>query len=147
MNPNHDSLESVATYVAKFAQDFLGAAGLSVRWELPIDLPDWPVSSDVRHTLFLAYKEALNNIVRHARATRVTILLRPDESHFVLRVDDDGCGFDPLESTPRAGGGNGLANMRARLQELGGRVEIVTQPGNGTTVTFTIPFRLAPLAS
>jgi signal transduction histidine kinase/ligand-binding sensor domain-containing protein len=144
VNPNHDSLDSVATYVAKFAQDFLGSAGISCRWELPLELPDWPISSEVRHTVFLAYKESLNNIVRHASATRVTITLRAKADSFELSVADNGVGFGAELPVAAPSGGNGLANMRARLIEIGGRLDVESSPDHGSRLTFTVPFERRP---
>ena len=81
-------------------------------------------------------KEALNNIVRHARATEVRVALTVGPERFSLSVTDDGCGF---AAEMVAGRGNGLTNMAARLKEIGGACEIVSEPGKGTTVRLSAP--------
>jgi signal transduction histidine kinase len=105
------------------------------------------VTSEVRHNLFLAFKEALHNIVKHAAATEVQISLERRPDGFVLLVADNGRGFDPgvLEEHPgpgadpaRSSTGNGLHNMQRRLAEVGGRCEWDTAPHEGTRVRFIV---------
>ena len=68
VDPRHDSFESLICYMAKFAQDFLGAAHVACRLDLPVRVPDIALGTDIRHHLFLAFaKEALNNAVKHGR--------------------------------------------------------------------------------
>jgi signal transduction histidine kinase len=140
VNPKHDTLDSLANYLASYAQDYLDAAGIRCRLDLPVDLPTWQVTAEVRHNLFLAFKEALNNVVKHAGATQVSIELALLRHGFSLTVTDNGRGFTPGENVPaggRAASGNGLANMRQRLQEVGGRCEIEAAPGE-TTLRFIL---------
>jgi signal transduction histidine kinase len=143
VNPKHDTLDSLASYLGRFAQDFLGAAGIRCRLRMPLELPPWPLSAEVRHNLFLAFKESLHNAVKHAAATEVQISLKVEPSNFVLSVKDNGCGFlleSPAAQSPpdpsRPAGGNGLVNMRQRLKEIGGECEIKSAPRAGTNVTF-----------
>ena len=79
VNPQHDTLDSLASYLGKFAQDFLRRRRrqLPAR-SCPSQLPAWPLTAEVRHNLFLAFKEALHNVVHHAAATevRVSLVLR-----------------------------------------------------------------------
>ncbi|MFO1501821.1 MAG: ATP-binding protein, partial [Verrucomicrobiota bacterium] len=147
VNPRHDTLDSLAVYLGRFAQELLATAGIRCRLNLPVQLPQWRLTAETRHNLFLAFKEALHNVVKHAHASeaRVTLTLRTHD--FTLSIEDDGRGFDfdnmapPSENLPNRPGGNGLANMRQRLRELGGRCEIRSQPGSGTTVSFTVGVR------
>lgn len=142
VNPRHDSLESVATYIVKFAQDFLGPTGVRCRLEMPLQLPAWTLTAEVRHNLFLAYKEALNNVIKHANAREVRISLALLVDGFSLCVTDDGRGFDcqklSTESRSDRLGGNGLENMRRRLDEIGGLFEVASEPGKGTKVKFQV---------
>ena len=109
-----------------------------------MDLPGWALTSEVRHNVFLALKEALHNVVKHARATevRLSLQLRPDG--FVLVVADNGHGFVLQPAMPenseggRLSAGNGLPNMRKRLQEIRGYCEWDTCPGEGTRVKLVI---------
>ena len=143
INPKYDLFDSVATYFVRFAQQFLSPAGLRCRWEVPERLPSWPISAEVRHNLFLAFKEALHNIVRHARASEVRISFQLDAASFTVCIEDNGRGFQPdavpeFISDTRLSGGNGLSNMRRRLAEIGGSCSIASTPGHGTIVRFVV---------
>lgn len=141
VDPAHDSLDSIANYLGRFAQDFLSTAGISCRLDLPVQLPPSPISAEVRHNLFLAFKEVLNNVVRHSGARQVNIALSVEAQRFVLSVADDGKGFEPAvpQASTTARNGHGLANLRIRLQQIGGEVEFASQPGQGAMVRLLVP--------
>lgn len=92
---------------------------------------------DFKRDLFLMYKEILNNIVRHAEAKRVEIELETRRGRLVLRIADDGKGFDNLDQNFREG--NGLKNLRRRAQALGGNLKVRSAAGEGTTIQLTAP--------
>ena len=164
VNPKHDTLDSLASYLGRFAQDFLAAGHIRCRLEVPTTLPHWPVTADIRHNVFLAFKEALNNAVKHSGTSEVRILLEINENGnglarnghqngvvagFVLRVEDRGCGFNANgaeahaePSQDRLAGGNGLSSMRQRLGEIGGSCVLETSPGAGASVTFVVPIKV-----
>jgi len=159
VNPQHDTLGSLATYLGRFAQGFLAAAHIRCRLDVPIHLPAWPLTAEIRHNLFLAFKEALHNAVKHSQTTEVRISVVIAPHGFTLGLEDRGCGFLPdawepasrdqssiasvKEDPLRPASGNGLANMRQRLAEITGRCEITSAPGAGTKVTFYIPVKIA----
>jgi len=91
--------------------------------------------------LYLIGQEALGNARRHASASRVTTRLLRHDDTFVMRIEDDGQGFDPSASNP----GSGLRNIRERARKLGGTVEVDSQLGKGTTIEVRIPVRGRPL--
>ena len=135
VNPRHDKLDSLIAYCGKYAQDFFKAAGIPCRLDLAYDVPDWTLTSQVRHNLFLAFKEALNNAARHAGARALVISAKIEAEVFVLSVQDNGRGFDVVQ---RRGGGNGLVNMRHRLSEIGGECVIESLAGKGTVIKFIL---------
>lgn len=148
VNPKHDTLESLASYLEKFALDFLGAAGIRCRLDMPLQSPVWQLTSDARHNLFLAYKEALNNVVKHSSSSEVRISLALEASAFELDIADNGCGFDPqnlnaktTNETGRLAAGHGLASMSQRLREIGGNCKIISAPGKGTKVKFQVALK------
>jgi signal transduction histidine kinase/streptogramin lyase len=150
VNPQHDTLDSLATYLGKFAQDFLAAAHIKCRLDVPMQLPAWPLTAEMRHNLFLAFKEGLNNAVKHAHTSEVWISLTISGMGFTLQLEDKGCGFSPdspANGSPRdparLSGGYGLVNMRRRLTEIGGRCEIQSSSGTGTRVAFIVPVKIA----
>jgi signal transduction histidine kinase len=146
VSPHHDTLDSLVNYLGKFAQDFLNVAGIRCRLVVPIQLPAWPLTAEVRHSLFLAFKEALHNVVKHAAATEVRVSLTLAKSGFSASIEDNGRGFDPASvgtaattNDPlRIAGGNGLANMRKRIGGIGGECQVDSAPGKGTTVRFIV---------
>jgi signal transduction histidine kinase/ligand-binding sensor domain-containing protein len=145
VSPRHDTLESLATYLEKFAQDWLVGIGIRCRLDLPLQFPEWHLTSEVRHNVFLAFKEALHNVVKHSGATEVLIRLAIQEKSFELAVEDNGRGFtagEKMKNTSaakgRAASGNGLENMKRRLNSIGGNCEIQSVPSGGTKVIFSV---------
>ncbi len=155
VNPKHDTLDSLVTYLGRFAQQYLSAAGLRCRLDVPMQLPGWPLTSEIRHNVYLALKEILNNVVKHAKATEVRVSLEIGPGGFTLLVSDNGRGFEretcPATSDPerpsavprlaasRASSGNGLPNIRHRMEEIGARSEWDTSPSEGTRVKLSVP--------
>ena len=145
VNPRNDTLDSLAAYLGSYAQDFLASARIRCRLDMPLHLPPWPLTSEVRHDLFLAFKEALNNAVKHAGSAEVRISLQTEPGGFSLLIEDKGRGFpaDTLEpilpqNPGRPASGHGLLNMRQRLMQIGGRCEIRSAPGKGTVVRLVV---------
>ena len=124
-------------YLCGYAGEYLEGAGLRVRLDIPLRLPTWPVTTTVRHNLLLAFKEALNNVVKHAGAREVCLMLKVDSVKLCLVVRDDGRGLSNDPGHPA--GGNGLDNMRNRMAALGGDCRIASVPGGGTTLEFEVP--------
>ncbi len=131
VSPRHDSLESLATYIAGTAQMLLSAAGIRCRLDFPPTLPPWPLTADERHHLYLAVKEALHNVIKHSGASAARVSLDLEGSGFTLSVADNGRG---IGTAPPAG--EGLANMKHRLERLGGTCRIENETEGGTIVTF-----------
>src|SRR6185295_15740100 len=111
----------------------VNAAGLRCRLDLPEDPPARPLGADVRRHLYLAVKEAINNALKHARASEIRVSLRIDPRALVVEVADDGCGL-PADLDPT---GNGLKNFRERMEAAGGTVAVESAPGQGTRLVFT----------
>ena len=135
VNPEHDSLEGLVEYFSQYADDFLEDTPIRSHVTLPAHLPECIIPADVRHQLFLAYKEALNNAVQHAAASEIQIELAAEPGQFQIVVADNGAGFDP--ASPRAGG-SGLKNMRRRLEAIGGQFDLASHPGKGTRIRLAI---------
>ena len=146
VDPRHDSLDSLVGYIGSTAQEFLKTANLRFRLEAPGQLPAWPLTAECRHSLFLAFREALHNVIRHAQAQTVRVVFAVEENAFTLTIEDDGRGFDPTTTVSRPGGGRGLHHMQDRLAELGGTCHLTSFPGQGTRVTFRIPVTVPPLS-
>ena len=129
INPKNDTLENLANYIFQYAQEYFQDTGVRCRLDFPAQLPEYAVSTEARHNLFMAVKEALNNVLKHAGATDVQIGLAVADEVIRLNIADNGRGFEPGAVRP---GGNGLANMKQRLDRIGGRLVLESKPGSGT---------------
>ena len=135
VNPKENTLQSLADYLASFADEFLTASGITCRLNLPMSFPAVTLDGRSRHDLFLATKEALNNAVRHARATEVELSIALEQAMLIIGVRDNGTGFDQSAKTF----GHGLGNLQSRLEKLGGQCQIESVSGGGTSVTLKLP--------
>jgi signal transduction histidine kinase len=136
VNPSNDTLEGLANYACKYAQDYFALAGVSYRAELPTQLPATPILPEVRHNVFLAFKEAVNNVVKHAQATEARVKLQLKPGQFILTVTDNGRGLGDISSKQLR---NGLKNMRKRMADVHGEYEIANGANGGTVVTLAVP--------
>jgi ligand-binding sensor domain-containing protein/signal transduction histidine kinase len=136
INPSNDTLEGLANYACKYAQEYLALAALRYRVDLPTQLPPTPIPPPVRHNVFLAFKEAVNNVVKHAQASEVWIRLRLSPEHFILEIEDNGRGIGN-QSAPQ--NRNGLRNMRKRMDDIRGEFSISSGANGGTIVRLKIP--------
>ncbi|HEY5041273.1 MAG TPA: two-component regulator propeller domain-containing protein [Verrucomicrobiae bacterium] len=136
VNPANDTLEGLVNYACKYAQDYFALAGVSYRAEMPPQLPSAPIPPEVRHNVFLAFKEAVNNVVKHAHASEARVKFQLGPERFILSITDNGIGLgDPSEKQLR----NGLKNMRKRLADVRGEFEISPGANGGTVVKLTVP--------
>jgi signal transduction histidine kinase/uncharacterized protein YdeI (BOF family) len=138
MDSRHDSLSSLVSYFCLYADRFLGLANIAWRLEGPPELPDRAVDSRCRHQLFLAFKEALTNVVRHSGATEVKLSIVWENGQVRLTMADNGRGLSP---DGLAEGMDGVVNMRTRLEKLGGHFEISSEAGRGTIVRLSLPLQ------
>ena len=144
VNPSNDTLDGLINYVCKYAQEYLALADLRYRLEVPPQLPNTPISPELRHNVFLAAKECINNIVKHAHATSAWLRLRLEPESFTLEIEDNGRGL-PADAENK--GRNGLRNMRKRLEDIGGTFEVGAGAEGGTRVKLTAPLQKTAAAS
>ena len=136
MDPQHDSLGALVSYFSFFADRFLGLANIKLVIDTSEDAASLAVDARVRHQLFLVFKEALANVVKHARASEVRLVVRVEKRVLQVMVADNGCGL--REPDPVSGAHEGIANMRRRMEKLGGQFEIAGGTNQGTTVKFSV---------
>jgi signal transduction histidine kinase/ligand-binding sensor domain-containing protein len=136
VNPRHDTLDSLADYLIRYTQEFLLHSEIACKLDIPSNLPHIELGASLRHNLFLAFEEALNNVVKHAAATEITVRVKYQRNNVVLKVEDNGCGFDTDDLPANT---NGVRNMRTRLQPFGGSCTIESDIGCGTFVCFVVP--------
>jgi signal transduction histidine kinase len=134
VNPRCDTVSSLASFLEQQISQFLRADGIKVELDFPEDIPALPIDGEARHQLALGVREALTNVIRHANATKVVLSLAIDKDWLTVNVRDNGRGLQPSGRI-----GDGLRNMQERLQSIGGSVEVSSQAGSGTTITFRVP--------
>jgi signal transduction histidine kinase/ligand-binding sensor domain-containing protein len=134
INPRCDTVLSLAAFLEQQVSQFLASDSVSVRLNFPQDIPPLPLGAEARHQLALSVREALNNVVRHARATEVNLSLELRSDGLALEIADNGCGFQQSNAK-----GYGLINMRSRMGEIGGSFSCKSEPGRGTTIRLSIP--------
>jgi signal transduction histidine kinase len=146
IDPRRDDVQSVVLRVRQFAADIFEPRG--IRWEFNSapELGRVKLSPDQRRHLFLIFKEALTNIVRHANSANVCLKIQTEREQLQAEISDDGIGLSASansSSEVNGRGGHGLENMRARAKQIGGDLEIHTTPSAGTKVTLTMPINRA----
>jgi ligand-binding sensor domain-containing protein/two-component sensor histidine kinase len=136
INPKRDHLGDLTQRMRRFVNDVLEGAEIEVDFRAPQQWADTALSADVRREVFLIFKESVNNIVRHADCRHALVLVDVCGNELVVELRDDGCGFQIQNSN---GHGHGLASMRERAGRLGGKLELHSDPGKGTSLKLTIP--------
>jgi signal transduction histidine kinase/ligand-binding sensor domain-containing protein len=134
INPKRDRLTDLVRRMRRLANEALGSRGIEVQFQGPDGAPDPKLGAEVRHDLYLIFKEALHNAVRHSGCSKVGIDLRLERSLLTLRVVDDGRGFKVEDRDE----GQGLGNMRRRAGNVRGELEVRSEPGVGTEVELRV---------
>jgi signal transduction histidine kinase len=135
INPKRDRLGDVVSRMRRFGEDSSAAAGIEFRFDGPTSFAELRLGPNLRRQVYLVFKEAVNNALRHSGGRRLDARLRVDREGLALAVQDDGRGFDPAFESE----GNGLESMRKRAREAGGRLDIRSRPGEGTRVSLAVP--------
>lgn len=135
INPDHDHLSNLLFRMRRFATDLLGGQQVRLQFRSSLAERDLKVGADVRRQVYLIFKEGIHNVARHAGATSVEIEVERGPGGLSLLVRDNGRGFD----ASHLNGGHGLPSMRRRAASLGGRVEVRSEPGQGSTLHVTVP--------
>jgi signal transduction histidine kinase len=137
IDPRKDRLRDLAQRMRRWASDALAGRPIELNFIAPED--DLSLDAEMRREIYLVFKEAVHNIVRHSGCTRMSVSLRKEGSALVLHVEDNGKGFVPSQATQ----GQGLASIRRRAARLGGEVRIQSGTG-GTSVVVRVPLRAKP---
>ncbi len=140
VNSQNDTLNEMADYLVYYCEDFLRPTGITCVLDVPLQLPGISVTAEIRHNIFMVVKEALNNAVKHATAGQIILRLDFTEiaNLLTVQVEDNGRGFHLREIKIA---GNGLENMRKRLDAIGGVLDLQSEVGRGTTVKLKITLK------
>lgn len=139
-NPSNDTLDNLAAHLREQSASQLQDTAIEAHLDFPSSLPERRVSATLRRNLLMITKEALQNVLKHAAASVVRVHLELAGSTLVLRIQDNGRGFDPSATN---GTGNGLGNMEKRVRDLAGQFTVQSGPGHGTRLEFRMPLNPA----
>jgi signal transduction histidine kinase len=137
VNPKNDNLHALGEFLCQIGSRLCDQAQMACRLEVPGLPQDIEISSGDRHNIAMSVTEAVNNTVKHAKASELCLKVGFESGVLVILVEDDGCGFDQ----ERASTGNGLNNMRDRLASIGGNCSIESKAGRKTTIRMQVPIR------
>ncbi len=135
INPDNDSFEKTVLKMKEFAASILEPAGIDFEFKRDDGIGDLKFGVDERKNLYLVFKEAVNNIAKYSCATHVNIELQKKANQFMMKVADNGTGFD----STCAYNGNGLKNMRSRASEMNAFFEINSNSSSGTRISLALP--------
>jgi signal transduction histidine kinase len=134
VNPENDHLEALVNYLCQMVSQLCERTQMRCRFDM-LDLPrEIQISSQMRHNISMAVKEAVHNVIKHSKASGVSVRMAFNSDLLTIWVQDDGCGFDAAGNLA----GNGLTNMKRRLEAIGGCCSIKSKRGEGTTVQMRV---------
>jgi len=136
VNPANDTLENLVAFLLQQAERMFADTGIECITNAPPLLPDIELEPEVRKNLFLAANEAMANALKHARASQVRLTIRFAEDLLEVLVEDDGVGLPDPPSRPS---GNGIGNLRQRMESIGGQFNLGPAEPTGTRVALRLP--------
>ena len=138
INPINDSLPKVLARMKEMAGNVLEPNNIDYQFETDPGIRNLNFSMEWRREIFLIFKEALNNIIKYSKCTKVLFTLKKEGRSFVFMIEDNGLGFD-LDARSPATRGNGLKNMKKRAEMINASLQLESQPGKGTRLMLNIP--------
>ncbi|MEP7142468.1 MAG: ATP-binding protein, partial [Ferruginibacter sp.] len=135
INPANDALDKIILRMKEFGNELCEQSGIQYNFDEQGDLLNVTLPLRQRSDLYLIFKEALNNAVKHSEAKTIYILMKKEAGNLHLTIADDGKGFNTSHSSR----GNGLKNMSSRAVEINAILKTHSVAGNGTNITLDIP--------
>lgn len=140
INPKRDNVQDLVQRMRHFASDILSAKDIDFTFFAPIAEENRKIDVDLRRQIYLVFKEAINNCAKHSECADVEINFDAKDGFYVLKIKDNGKGFDLMKSAlDSTFGGNGVTSMNSRAEAVGGSLEIVSENGNGTEIILKVP--------
>ena len=139
-NSKNDNLANLIEFMQNYSHNIFESIEIEYSESIPMDIPIIKLSNVQRKMLFMVFKEAINNILKHSHASAVEIKYLLADTNFIISIKDNGKGFDFASKSllKKDGTGNGLINMQERMKSIGGEIDIESDPGNGTIITISI---------
>ncbi len=134
MDSAHNSLGETTTYFQHYIDDVLENGGIEAEYEIDIANADLELSSTIRRNLYLIIKEILTNVLKHSKATKVRTSMIQDED-LIIEIGDNGIGLNESSSSHF---GNGIRNIRRRIEDINGEIDIQSQEGTRITIKLNL---------
>lgn len=135
VNTDHDTLEETAARMRRYAAELFDAANISYDLQLDPAFEEKKLIMEQRRDLYLLYKEAVNNIFKHAEAKQVAIKIAIDQHQLILHIKDDGKGFETGKESDR----HGLKGVKERVKKWKGEIEIESAINEGVSIRIRLP--------
>lgn len=138
LNPDNTTLDNLVARMREYCADYLDGFGIDTTIDFPQHVPQMRISREAQRNIFATVKESIHNCVKHAGATEINIKLQLTANNLEITISDNGKGFDPDQIK---GSGNGLRNMKQRIESVGGIFSITPAPARGTLVSISVPVK------
>ena len=135
-DPAKDNLESSMAFILSYAESYFKDTATRLRVDVPLGLESRQFSTESRHQIFLAVKEGLANVLKHAKASTVWLRMGLEKEHLRIIIEDDGIG---MSLPPSKDSRNGLSNIKRRIESIGGNVQYAANEHGGLVVKITVP--------
>ncbi|RRB05047.1 tetratricopeptide repeat protein [Larkinella rosea] len=134
INPGNDSLSRIALRLQEYAQPLMESKQIRFSFQIDPALEDTPVSMEVRRSLYMIGKEAINNLIKYSEATQATVRFERKENQLQVLIEDNGRGFDASQFSQRTG----QASMKQRAEAMGGELTVQSTPSDGTRIRLVV---------
>ena len=121
-----------------YAEVYFKDTPIRLRIDIPLGLESRGLSTELRHQVFLAVREALTNVLKHSKASEIWLRIHFKNHHLVLAVEDNGIGIPSIKKQMSR---NGLVNIRRRIESIGGVVNFKPGKCGGFSVQISAPLR------
>lgn len=138
LNSENSSLDNLMAHIIEFSSDFLEDFPIQKEFNFPDEIPDLKISKEAQRNIFMTCKETLNNTVKHAGADMVIITAVFNDDSFFISIKDNGKGFDKSAIKKS---GNGLNNMKHRIEAIKGRFKIESEINTGTLTEISVDYK------
>jgi signal transduction histidine kinase len=136
LNPENTTPDNLVSRIREYIGDYLEEADINAAFDLPEHNPDIKLPREVQRNIFLTVKEAIHNAVKHSGARNIGLQVSYEGNDMLIQISDDGHGFLPMSISTQ---GNGLKNMRQRIEGIGGSYEVQSGTGKGTVIKICVP--------
>jgi len=136
VNSKNDTLQQTAARMRRYAAELFDARSITYELTMDLQVAGKKIMMEQRRDLYLIYKEALNNILKHAEASAVSISLQVENDSMLLSICDNGIGFNTAQQTHR----NGISNMMERAKRWKGSLQVKSANSEGTVILVKLPF-------